>query len=338
MVWHEIPAAERRQTVEDGIELDAWGHPVAPTLIVTVRSGDVTGREMSPHGPIAIAVAEHADDVDEPVLAWADLVLVADGARAGAVTLADPLLAARELAARIDDNPVAAVTLAWLLRTEAYSDVGRGLIMESASYSMLLAGAEFRRWRQERPARPIVETSGPRVRMSRDADVLRVTLANPDRRNAMDARMRDELVEALELARLDGAVRVRIDAEGPSFGSGGDLDEFGTAPDLARAHLTRTVASVGRRIADLAERVEVHVHGRCFGAGIEVPAFADRIFAHPDTTFTLPEISMGLIPGAGGTTSVPRRIGRHRTAWWALSGRPIDAETALAWGLIDGIE
>jgi enoyl-CoA hydratase/carnithine racemase len=59
--------------------------------------------------------------------------------------------------------------------------------------------------------------------------------------------------------------------------------------------------------------------------------------ARPDATFRLPEIAMGLVPGAGGTVSLPRRIGRERTAWLALSGQAIDAPTALDWGLVDTI-
>ena len=59
--------------------------------------------------------------------------------------------------------------------------------------------------------------------------------------------------------------------------------------------------------------------------------------AHEDARFWLPELSMGLVPGAGGTVSLPRRIGRQRTAWLALTGEPIDAETARAWGLVDQI-
>ena len=57
--------------------------------------------------------------------------------------------------------------------------------------------------------------------------------------------------------------------------------------------------------------------------------------ARPDASFWLPELSLGLVPGAGGTVSLPRRIGRQRTAWLALSGRAIDAQTALDWGLVD---
>jgi enoyl-CoA hydratase/carnithine racemase len=56
-----------------------------------------------------------------------------------------------------------------------------------------------------------------------------------------------------------------------------------------------------------------------------------------DAWFELPEVGMGLVPGAGGTVSLPRRIGRQRTAWLALSGARLDADTALAWGLVDEI-
>ena len=59
--------------------------------------------------------------------------------------------------------------------------------------------------------------------------------------------------------------------------------------------------------------------------------------ADPDTTMSLPEVRLGLIPGAGGTASLPRRIGRQRTAWLALTGRSIDAATALEWGLVDAL-
>jgi enoyl-CoA hydratase/carnithine racemase len=60
--------------------------------------------------------------------------------------------------------------------------------------------------------------------------------------------------------------------------------------------------------------------------------------ASADAFFQLPEVSMGLVPGAGGTVSVPRRIGRQRAAWMALTGARVDAPTALTWGLIDAIE
>jgi enoyl-CoA hydratase/carnithine racemase len=73
------------------------------------------------------------------------------------------------------------------------------------------------------------------------------------------------------------------------------------------------------------------------GSGIELAAFADQVVAAPDTQIALPELALGLVPGAGGTVSLPRRIGRLRTAWLAFSGRTIDAEVALAWGLVDAV-
>jgi enoyl-CoA hydratase/carnithine racemase len=84
--------------------------------------------------------------------------------------------------------------------------------------------------------------------------------------------------------------------------------------------------------------VDVHVQGACVGAGVEIAAFAGRVTAAPTAWFQLPELAMGLIPGAGGCVSVPRRIGRHRAALMILSGQRIDADTALRWGLIDAIE
>ena len=113
---------------------------------------------------------------------------------------------------------------------------------------------------------------------------------------------------------------------GPSFCSGGDLDEFGTRPDPATAHVTRLARSPARLIYRLRTRITVQLHGAAFGGGIEMAAFADIVEAHPDTRIALPEVGLGLIPGAGGTVSVTSRIGRQRTAALALSGREIDAQ------------
>jgi enoyl-CoA hydratase/carnithine racemase len=88
----------------------------------------------------------------------------------------------------------------------------------------------------------------------------------------------------------------------------------------------------------LADRTTAFLHGACLGAGIELPAFARTIYASPDTRIGWPEIGLGLIPGAGGTVSLARRIGRWRTAFLALTGVTISAEQALRWGLIDAIE
>ena len=79
------------------------------------------------------------------------------------------------------------------------------------------------------------------------------------------------------------------------------------------------------------------VAGSCRGAGVELAAFCDQVVADRATTFALPELSLGLVPGAGGTVSLPRRIGRARAAWMALTGAVVDADSARSWGLVDRI-
>jgi enoyl-CoA hydratase/carnithine racemase len=153
--------------------------------------------------------------------------------------------------------------------------------------------------------------------------------------NAFGRRVRDELADALTVALADAATEVLLAGDGPSFCSGGDLDEFGTFTSPPAAHVVRLTRSPARLMAALADRVTVHLHGACMGAGIELPAFAHRIVAAADTVIALPELSLGLVPGAGGTVSLPRRIGRQRTAWLALTGFTVDAATALRWGLVD---
>lgn len=233
--------------------------------------------------------------------------------------------------------PRASVALALLLRGCRRRTLADGIVAESATYSMLQAGPEFEAWRENRQVKPShPDDDAPRVALERVGDHLRITLTRPHRRNAFDSRMRDELLEALHVAELDRDItRVELRGEGPSFCSGGDLDEFGQRSDPATAHVVRLHRHVGRAIATIRDRIVTCLHGPCAGSGIEMAAFSGRVVARSDAMLALPEISLGLIPGAGGTVSLPARIGRHRTAWLALSGRSIDASTALDWGLVD---
>jgi enoyl-CoA hydratase/carnithine racemase len=239
----------------------------------------------------------------------------------------------------IEHSPLAAALLVQVLRAVEGLPTERALLVESLAYATLQAGPEFQRWRATHSPTPAVTEEGPAVVVVREKpSALRLTLNRPARRNAMTVEMRDALVEALQLALMDRSITsIAIDARGRCFSTGGDLDEFGSAPDPASAHLVRCLALPGRLLAECADRCTVRLHGACIGSGIEFPAFASRIEAAPDTWFQLPELRYGLIPGAGGCVSVSRRIGRQRTAWMALSGARIDARTALEWGLVDAI-
>jgi hypothetical protein len=239
------------------------------------------------------------------------------------------------VAAAVEANPQAARALVEVLRLTEVLPVAQGLVVESLAYSTLLAGPEFRRWLHARGPRPVPPVGDEPVLLERVDDELVVTLHRPARSNAMAAAVRDALVEALDVALADPSLSVRLRGAGRSFCSGGDLDEFGTTPDVVTAHEVRVEQSVGRRLDALGGRLTVEVHGACVGAGTELAAFGARVVASGFTFFRLPEVSMGLIPGAGGTVSVPRRIGRHRTAWLALTGARLGVETALAWGLVD---
>jgi hypothetical protein len=240
---------------------------------------------------------------------------------------------------QIERQPAAAAVAAQVLRASLALSVDAALAIESIGYSMLLASEGFAAWRAATPVRQRSDEPAPRVLVDADGPALRLRLNRPASRNAFDARMRDELAEALAFALAHpDSPPVELSGEGPSFSAGGDLDEFGAADEVGRAHLIRTLRSPARLVRQLGSRITARVHGACVGAGIEVPAAAGRVVAVPGAVFRLPELSMGLIPGAGGMASIPRRIGRRRACYLAMSGAEINAATALAWGLVDAVE
>lgn len=284
----------------------------------------------------------------EAVRAQLGIVDVVAATAAGTGVLGAP--GPEEATAAIIDSvlgaPLAATALAVHLRESDRRSLADGVAAESALYSALQAGPEFAAWRSSRPPRrrhephesdEAHEPARPVVAVARDGGRLRITLDRPAKRNALNVQLRDELLDALAIAQADPALLVEIDGRGPDFCSGGDLDEFGTAPDPATAHRIRLDRSIGSAIAAIAERVTVRIHGACVGSGIELPAFAGRVVADRSTTVRLPELGFGLIPGAGGTASLPARIGRHAAAWMAFTRLPVPAEVAARWGLVDEV-
>lgn len=337
--------------------LELLSHPYAgedlgladcPVMLVELTAADISqwpseesaSQIKSAPAVMAASVTADFDSADASKLAEHcaafDIVLAPDDLP---VPVAVPVEEIEQITAAATASPAAAVALVQLLRLSEGRTTADGLVAESLAYSTLQSGPQFQGWLASQPYRLVPDNPEPAVWAERSGSTLRLTLNRPERHNAFSAEMRDGLVEQLRAAwadpSLDGIV---LDGAGPTFCSGGDLAEFGTTPDPGTAHRVRSVRSAAFWIDRLAAKTRVKVHGTCVGAGVELPAYAHDVSAHPDTTFRLPEVAMGLVPGAGGTVSIARRIGRQRLCCFALTNTEIDTATALAWGLIDRIE
>lgn len=256
------------------------------------------------------------------------------------ITVPSVAEAVAELTERCRRRPHAAAICDDVLRTvDPTAPAVSGVVTESLAYSVLQAGPEFADWLARRGPATVPESDDP-VLIDRDGDTLLVRFNRPQRHNAFNNAMRAVLLDALAVAEADPAIdEVVLSGAGRSFCSGGDLAEFGGFTDVAGAHLARTRYSPALALdaltARLGARCRAEIHGQVLGSGLEMAAFCGRVSAHPDTVLGLPELDLGLIPGAGGTVSVTRRIGRWRTGYLILSGRTIDAPTAHRWGLVD---
>ncbi|HKO32413.1 MAG TPA: enoyl-CoA hydratase/isomerase family protein, partial [Candidatus Limnocylindria bacterium] len=263
-----------------------------------------------------------------------------DDRRAVTVTSVEDTLA--QLEQRCATWPQSAAVCDDVLRAfEPAAPTFSGVITESLAYSTLQAGPEFARWLADRGPATVPQLPDP-VRVHRDGNTLHVRFNRTQRHNAFSTDARAALLEALEIARLDPSVdEVVLGGNGRSFCSGGDLAEFGSFADPSSAHLARTRHSpalvLDELSARLGRRCRAHVHGQVLGSGLEMAAYCGWVSCDPAAVLGLPELTLGLIPGAGGTVSITRRIGRWRTAYLVLSGQAIDAETALSWGLVDEI-
>ena len=240
------------------------------------------------------------------------------------------------LVQNVRGHPVAAAIMVQTLRLIERLALEPALVAESIAYGLLQGGDDHAAWRESRLFAPALPVGT--VRVERRDGLLDICLERPVGHNAIDRFMRDALRDAFELAALDSGIeRVMLRSLGRVFSIGADLAEFGTTRDPSVAHAIRMQSLPAHAIARCADKLEVHVQGGCVGSALEMAAFARRITAGPRAWFQLPELAMGVMPGAGGCVSVSRRIGRQRAALMILSGRRIDARTALAWGLVDAI-
>lgn len=252
-------------------------------------------------------------------------------------TVVDTALGPQVIAKAIAASPLAAATLVQLLRALPSLPVEEGLTAESLAYATLQGSAVHRAWIANREAAPRSFDPGA-VALSREGDEVVAVLDRAEAGNAIDRPMRDALHEAFALVNMDPTItRITLRARGKAFSLGAELAEFGTTTDPATAHAIRTLTLPAREAVRCADRFAVEIDGACIGAGLELAAFASHVTATRRSWFQLPELAMGIIPGAGGCVSLTRRIGRQRTAWMVLSGRRVGARQAFEWGLVDAL-
>jgi enoyl-CoA hydratase len=251
-------------------------------------------------------------------------------------SLAEPPITLEALQHGIDAHPEAASIVIELLSQIESLPMDEALTRESLAYARLQGSADHAHWLATR--KPVAQFPEGEVQMSRRDNMFSILINRPEAHNAINRKLRDALFEAFTLASLDPDIKqVELRSIGKAFCIGGDLAEFGTTRDPAEAHAIRMQTLPAWALLGCHEKLHVHVQGACIGAGLEIAAFAARVTASPKAWFQLPELDMGLIPGAGGCVSIPRRIGWKRTAALLLSGQRISAKVALDWGLVDAI-
>lgn len=179
----------------------------------------------------------------------------------------------------------------------------------------------------------------PFVRFEREGDVAWLTLDRPQRLNAIHLAMRDELWDMLALLRDDPTIRVAVlrGAGDRAFSAGADITEFGTAPSLFAAREARQARDLWGLMASLRIPLIAAVHGFAYGAGLELSLYCDLRIAAEDARFAVPEVTLGYIPSAGGTQTLPRQLARSDALQLVTAGEPLSAAEAYAAGLVHAV-
>jgi len=181
------------------------------------------------------------------------------------------------------------------------------------------------------------------ILFSIETGVAKLTLNRPDRLNAFTVKMHEEVRAALgQLGTDDGVRTLLITGAGRGFCAGQDLADRAVAPDSENdgagvdlgESLEERYNPLIRRLTSLPMPVVCAVNGVAAGAGANIAFAADIVIAAKSAKFIQSFANIGLVPDSGGTWVLPRLAGQARALGMALTGEPIDAETAAAWGLI----
>ena len=184
----------------------------------------------------------------------------------------------------------------------------------------------------------MVNDSSGTVIYRKDDGIAYISLNRPTALNAYNTEMRDELYQVLHAVRDDAEVGVAVlRGEGRAFCSGADLTEFGTAPSLTTAREVRWERDVWGSFLSISKPIIASIHGFCLGSGVEIALLCDLRVAADDAVFGVPELSLGLIPAAGGTQTLPRLLGVPKALELLLTRKRIRAAEALESGLISKV-
>ena len=173
------------------------------------------------------------------------------------------------------------------------------------------------------------------ILLSRAAGVCEVRFNRPEKRNAITLAMYEALCRALADAQADQAVRaVLLSGEGAGFCAGNDLTDFLSSPPLTAEHPAMRFL---RLLPTFAKPLLAAVHGQVVGIGVTMLLHCDLIVAARSAQFSLPFVSLGLVPEAGSSLLLPRLIGQQRAAELLFLGQPLDAADARHLGLVNRV-
>jgi len=173
-----------------------------------------------------------------------------------------------------------------------------------------------------------------------DDHILLVTLNRPDVANALNTRMVLELVEVFEALSVDleNLRAVIITGHGDkAFCAGGDLKERNGMSDESWQAQHVIFERMVRAIMGCPIPVLAAVNGAAYGGGCEIAAASDFVYAASTARFALTEVTLGIMPGSGGTQNLARAVGERRAKELILSGLPFTAEQAEVWGLVNRV-
>src|SRR5215217_7732609 len=172
-----------------------------------------------------------------------------------------------------------------------------------------------------------------------EASIAEVTLHRPERHNALGSRIVGELGEALEEIEASGEIRALVltGAGDKAFCSGVDLKERAEMDADGRWAHNRALGVLAERLARLQVPTIAALNGLAFGGGLEITLACDFRIATEGARFALPEVGIGIVPGAGGTQRLPRLIGPTKAKELILTGKRVDAGAALEMGLISQV-